>query len=300
MPLRLGRTDTAIALFSVGIFFFACNDAIGKWLVAGYPVGQILLVRTVGAACFLVPMLGRDRARLAIPEQWGLHLMRVLVMALDSFSFYLATRTLPLADVMTFYLAAPLFITALSVLVLRESVGAFRWVAVSVGFVGVLVALRPTGAALSPGALIALFGSLMFATAIVITRKLRETHWLTLIAWQFTGAGLVGAVTSSFSWVTPRALDVALMLLIGLISMLCFICINQALRLAHASVLAPFHYMSIVWAIALGWLVWGDIPSGPMAVGILLIMASGLAVWHHERNARPGAGEPTRDSEALG
>lgn len=283
---RPGDTGTAILLFCLGIFCFALNDAIGKWLVHGYPVGQVVLVRTAGAACFLVPMLYRHGNRMALSSQRALHALRVLVMATDSFSFYFATRSLPLADVMTFYLAAPLFITALSVIVLGERVGAARWIAVSVGFLGVIIALQPTGAAVSPAALVALAGSFMFASAIVITRKLRETHWLTLVAWQFLGAGLVGAVASSVAWVAPTPVDVLLMLLVGVISVLCFVCINGALRLAQASLLAPFHYTSIVWAVALGWVVWGDIPTTPMLLGIALIVASGLFVWHRENAAR--------------
>lgn len=297
MRRRLGRSGTAILLFCIGIFFFALNDAVGKWLVHDYPVGQILFVRTLGAACFLIPILSRNRSKLVIPNQRGLHAVRVLVMTMDSFAFYFSTLTLPLADVMTFYLAAPLFITALSVLFLREHVGAARWATLAVGFLGVMIALRPSGAAFSPAALIALFGSLMFAVAIVVTRKLSETHWLTLVTWQFVGAGLVGAITSSFAWVTPTPIDVGLMLLVGIISMLCFISINRALRLAEASLLAPFHYTSIVWAVMLGWMVWGDIPSLPVIVGIAFIIGSGLFVWYRDtmstQDAFEIAGGPT-------
>ncbi len=201
---------TGVLLFSLGIFFFAVNDALGKWLVGSYAVGELLLLRSVGALIVLGPMLWLTRPDLDIRDEWPLHLLRVACMAADSFAFYFATRTLPLADVMTFYLAAPLIITALSRPILGERVGAFRWGAVLVGFGGVLVALRPSGAAVSSTALIALFGSFMFACAITITRKLRRTHWLTLTTWQFVGAGLVGAVASPAVWIDaacarPRA-----------------------------------------------------------------------------------------------
>ena len=279
------RTGRAIFLFCLGIFFFAVNDTLGKWLVGAYPVGEIMLIRTGGAALFIVPMLVRHPDSRRRPVQLGLHGLRILVMAGDSFAFYYATRSLPLADVMTFYLAAPLFVTILAVLLLRERIGPWRIAAVLLGFVGVVIALRPSGQSLSADALVALSGSLMFATAMIITRRLRQAHWVTLVAWQFVGAGAIGAAASSFDWVAPSLLDAALMLLVGLVSMFCFLCINKALRLAQASVLAPFHYTSIIWAVLFGWLVFGDLPTPAMATGIGLIVASGAIVWLRERRA---------------
>ncbi|MBE7219938.1 MAG: DMT family transporter [Caulobacteraceae bacterium] len=277
------RTGTAIFLFSLGIFFFAVNDALGKWLVGTYPVGEILLVRTGGAALFLAPMLLRHPDSRRVPAQRWLHLLRILVMAGDTFAFYYATRSLPLADVMTFYLASPLFVTVLAVLFLRERIGLWRIGAVLLGFIGVIIALHPTGPTLSAGAIVALAGSLSFAAAMVITRRLRHAHWLTLVAGQFIGAGVIGAFISGFDWVVPSPRDAALMVIVGIVSMLCFLSINQALRLAQASALAPFQYTSIVWAVLLGWLIWGDLPTPAMCAGIALIVASGAIVWLRER-----------------
>ena len=274
---------TGVLLFSLGIFFFAVNDALGKWLVGSYAVGELLLLRSVGALIVLGPMLWLTRPDLDIRDEWPIHLLRVACMAADTFAFYFATRTLPLADVMTFYLAAPLIITALSLPILGEAVGAFRWGAVWVGFAGVLVALRPSGAAVSSTALIALFGSFMFACAITITRKLRRTHWLTLTTWQFVGAGVVGALASPGVWVTPTALDLGRMFSVGSVSMACFVCITRALNLAPASLLAPFQYASFVWAVILGWAVFGDIPTVPVLIGSGIIVASGLAALARER-----------------
>ncbi len=274
---------TGVLLFSLGIFCFAVNDALGKWLVGSYAVGELMLLRSVGALILLGPMLWLTRPDLDIRGEAPLHLLRIACMAADSFSFYFATRTLPLADVMTFYLAAPLIITALSMPILGEAVGAFRWGAVLVGFGGVLVALRPSGAAVSTGALVALFGSVMFASALTITRKLRRTHWLTLTTWQFVGGGLVGAATSPAVWITPTPLDLGLMFTVGIVSMACFICITRALTLAPAALLAPFQYASIVWAMILGWAVFGDIPTLPVLIGSGIIVASGLVVLARER-----------------
>ncbi len=284
---NLAGTTAGVILFSLGIFFFALNDALGKWLVADYGVGQLLFMRTLGAAFLLVPLLLRHRGGVWLRSQWAWHLARILCMAVDTYAFYFACRALPLADVMTFYLAAPILITALSVPLLGEKVGLFRWVAVAVGFIGVLIALRPTGAAFSASALIALGGSTMFACAVTITRKLRDTHWMSLVTWQFVGAGLIGGAASVFDWHTPGPLDIGLMFLVGIIAILCFICLTKALSIAPASLLAPFQYMSIVWAVILGWVIFGDRPTASILVGSAVIIASGLAVFFHEQRRAP-------------
>ena len=279
-----GRGASAgILLFSLGIFFFAVNDALGKWLVSDYTVGQIMFVRSLGAAAVILPFAWNSSVSLRLRGQWAFHAVRVVCMTLDSFAFYYATKYLPLADVMTYYLAAPLIITALSVPLLGEKVGLFRWSAVLVGFVGVVLALHPTSAAFSPAALVALFGSGMFAVTITITRKLRDTHWLPLTVWQIAGAGLAGGVASAHEWLQPGLVDFSLMALVGIISMGSFICIIKALQLVDASAIAPFQYVSIVWAIILGWLIWGDIPDAAMAAGIVIIVASGLVLWWREQ-----------------
>ena len=178
----------------------------------------------------------------------------VLCAAIDTFAFYYATRFMPLADVMTFYMATPLIVTALSAPLLGEKVERFRWIAVVIGFVGVVIALRPSPQMFSWAAPIALFGATMFALSQTITRELRGVHWLPLVLWQFVGGGLIGAATVPWAWTTPNLFDLGLMALVGVVSMLCFIFIIRALALARAAVLAPLQYSAILWAAILGWL----------------------------------------------
>ena len=204
--------------------------------------------------------------------------MRVLCAAVDTFAFYYATRTMPLADVMTFYMATPLIVTALSAPLLGEKVERFRWVAVLIGFVGVLIALRPSPQMFSQAAPIALFGATTFALSQTITRELRGIHWLPLVFWQFVGGGLIGAATVPWAWTTPSLFDLGLMFLVGAVSMICFIFIVRALALARAAVLAPLQYSAILWAAILGWLIWRDAPTLPIIVGNAIIIGSGLYV----------------------
>ncbi len=186
---RPATVGLGVGLYLAGVFLFALNDALGKWLVADYGVGQLMMLRSIGAAFVLGPMVLSLRPPLYAVAQAPLHALRVVCMAADTFSFYWATRTMPLADVMTFYMASPLIVTALSAPLLGEKVERFRWIAVAMGFVGVLIALRPSPQMFSWGSPLALFGASMFALGQTLTRKLRRAHWLQLTVWQFAGGG---------------------------------------------------------------------------------------------------------------
>jgi S-adenosylmethionine uptake transporter len=122
-------------------------------------------------------------------------------------------------------------------------------------------------------------------------RRLRAMHWLPLVAWQFAGAGLIGGATIPWVWVAPNPFDLALMFLVGIVAMLCFICITRSLALAPVAVVAPFQYTSIVWATIIGWIVWRDAPTLPIIIGNCIIIGSGLFVFYREFTAEAA---PTR------
>ena len=228
MPIpRSGTAGLGVILYLAGVGFFAFNDALGKWLVADYGVGQLMMLRTIGAGVVLAPMVLSLRVKLIDRRQPGLQVLRVLCAAVDTFAFYYATRSMPLADVMTFYMATPLIVTALSAPLLGEKVERFRWIAVVIGFVGVLIALRPSPQMFSWAAPIALFGATSFALSQTITRKLRGIHWLPLVLWQFVGGGLIGAATVPWAWTTPSLFDLGLMFLLGLYPQLVLGTINS-------------------------------------------------------------------------
>ena len=279
MPIpRSGTAGLGVILYLAGVGLFAVNDALGKWLVKDYGVGQLMMLRSIGAGVVLAPMILSLRVKLIDPRQPGLQVVRVLCAAVDTFAFYYATRYMPLADVMTFYMATPLIVTALSAPLLGEKVERFRWIAVLIGFVGVLIALRPSPQMFSRAAPIALFGATTFALSQTITRELRGIHWLPLVLWQFVGGGLIGAATVPLAWTTPSLFDLGLMFLVGAVAMVCFIFIVRALALARAAVLAPLQYSAILWAAILGWLIWRDAPTLPIMVGNAIIIGSGLYV----------------------
>ena len=275
---RTGTAGLGVVLYLAGVGLFALNDALGKWLVADYGVGQLMMLRSIGAAAVLAPLALSLRVKLINPRQAPLQVLRVLLTAGDTFAFYYATRFMPLADVMTFYMASPLIVTALSAPLLGEKVERFRWIAVLIGFSGVVIALRPSPNMLSSAAPLALFGAFLFALGQTVTRQLRRTHWLPLVAWQFAGGGLIGAAAIPWGWTAPSGFDVGLMFLVGIVSMTSFIFIIRALALTRAAVLAPLQYSAILWAAIMGWLVWRDAPTPPIIIGNAIIIGSGLFV----------------------
>src|SRR3990170_7193297 len=241
-----------IGLMLLAIFLFSFGDALGKFMVTTYSVGQLLWLRACAALVVLAPMMWRYRADFLQLERPWLQLLRGTLSTLEVAAFFIATVYLPLADVITYYLAAPIFVTALSALVLREKVGWRRWSAVLIGFCGVLIALRPSAQTVSWPAMIALGGSLSFALLMLITRSLRDTSDMVLASSQFMGTFALGALMSPFGWVTPTLGSLGLFAAAGCISVAALLCTNRSLKLAPASVVVPYQYSMIVWAVVLG------------------------------------------------
>src|SRR4029450_12333519 len=157
-----------IGLMLFGVFMFSFGDALGKFLVATYSVGQLLWLRAGAALVLLLPMIWTSRAAFLSLERPWLQLLRVTLSTIEVAAFFLATVYLPLADVITSYLACPTLVPALSGIFLREKIGWRRWSAVLIGFCGVLIALRPSAESVSWPALIALAGPDSFALPVLI------------------------------------------------------------------------------------------------------------------------------------
>src|SRR6202045_2097353 len=207
-----------IGLMLLSIFMFSFGDALGKFMVATYSVGQLLLLRACAALLVLLPMVWRHHAQFRQLERPWLQLLRVTLSTLEVAAFFLATVYLPLADVVTYYLACPIFVTALSAVVLREHVGWRRWSAVLIGFCGVLVALGPSSNTVSWPAMIALAGSMAFAVLMLITRSLRATPDIVLASTQFAGTFVFGAILAPFGWIAPTPGGLGLFVAAGCIS----------------------------------------------------------------------------------
>jgi drug/metabolite transporter (DMT)-like permease len=263
-----------IALMLAGVGFFSLGDALGKFLVATYSVGELLLLRAVASLILMAPLIWRTRAAFPKVQRPALQALRVALSISEIAAFFAAAVYLPLADIITFYLAAPIFVTALSAILLGEHVDVRRWIAVGIGFCGVLIALRPSGGVFGWPAAIALGGSVAFAFLMVVTRSLRGTPDIVLASMQFFGLFLFGIVVAPVGWLTPGPRDFGFFMLAGG---------NRSLKLAPASVVVPYQYSMIIWAAVFGYLVFGDVPQVATIVGAAIIIGAGFYIFLRER-----------------
>jgi drug/metabolite transporter (DMT)-like permease len=278
------RIMPGIVLMLAGMFLFSLNDVMGKWLVATYSVGQLLLIRSFGALLMMGPAIAR-RGVIPIIQQkrpW-LHVLRAATSTAEVAFFYWSVVYLPLADAVTFYLAGPIIVTLLAVLFLGEKVGWRRWLAIVVGFGGVVVAVNPSAASFSWPALIALSGSFLFAVLNITTRLLKGSDEVALVTWQIVAALLFGLITAPFVWVTPSWLDFGALLLLGVVSAIAHMATNRSLAYAPASVVVPYQYSLIVWAVLFGFVFFGDWPQNHVLAGSGIIIGAGLYIFLREQ-----------------
>lgn len=273
-----------IGLMLLGIFLFSFGDALGKFIVGTYSVGQLLFLRSLGSLILISPLLWRNRAQFTALRRPGLQVIRVVLSTAEVAAFFAAAIYLPLADIITYYLAAPIFVTAGAAFFLGEHVGWRRWVAIAVGFSGVLIALQPSAQTVSWPALIALGGSMSFATLMLVTRSLRDTPDIVLVSSQFVGTFVFGGLIAPLGWVTPSFPHLGLFLLAACFSVGAGISLNRSLILAPASVVVPYQYSMIIWAVIFGYVAFGDVPAAHTLVGAAVIIGAGLYIFFRERH----------------
>lgn len=272
-------------LMLLGMLMFALNDAMGKWLVASYGLGQVILIRSLAALVILVPMVWMaGLSNLLSVDRPVMQFARVAFSTAEVFCFYYAVMYLPLADVMTYWLAAPIYVAAASPFLLGEKVGWRRWTAIAVGFIGVIITLEPSSAMFTMPAIISIVGSAAFAFMLISGRFLRGTPDSTLVFFQVAGAGLAGLVFAPVDW-SPIASsrDLVLLGLLGIVAMAAHMLVNRALKISDAATVAPLQYTLLLWAVVFGWLFFGDVPRFSMLIGAALIVASGLFIFIREQ-----------------
>jgi drug/metabolite transporter (DMT)-like permease len=280
-----------IALMLAGIAGFAVMDATIKWLVADYHVVQVAALRS----WFGLPLLclfalrggGLKRLKTGRP---GVHFGRYLLVLGLTFCFFWALSQMKLVDAIAISFAAPIFITALSMPLLRESVGLHRWLAVGIGFAGVLVMLRPGFGVFQWAALVVLLSVVFYALLMITTRAFKNTESsASLMLYPQLGMSLTGILLAPFFWIAPDLLDLALFALAGAFGSIGVMCVTHAFRLGPAAVITPFEYSALIWATLLGYLLWDELPDGITLLGATIVVASGLYIVYREtiRAGRP-------------
>ena len=281
---NLSTPMRGILLMVAGGFMLTITDTVSKWLTAGYPVGQIMAIRsafTLIPIAFFVWHAG-GLAALRISD-FRLQSLRAGCAVGSAFLFVWGLVFLPLAESIALAFSGPLFVTALATPVLGEHVGWRRWSAVAVGFIGILVMLRPTGDAIQWYAALPLLAALSGASRDIVTRKIRVSESpVAILAFTMTAILLAGLCTLPFGWVTVPIQDLLLMAASGVLVGTAQYLVIQAFHTAEASLIIPFKYLTLIWAALFGFVVWGDIPSTWVVLGACLVVGSGLYIMHRE------------------
>lgn len=267
---------------------FAASSAVSKWLVEKYPVGEVLFTRTAVAlavcALLIVPRSGLSVFR---THRLRHHMLRGTSQVLSQTFLLIAFSMMPLAGAIAINFSSPLFTTLVSALVFKEAVGAARWAALLVGFCGVLIVANPGADALRIGALFALGNAVLYGSVTAAVRSMTTTESVeTLTLYQLLLLTGGFALLLPFGWVSPTHWDIGLVLLNGTSNAIGQLWWTRALHLAPASAVAPFYYLSLIWAVILGFAVWGDVPTITLIVGSAIVVASGLFLLWRESNAR--------------
>ncbi|WP_427140441.1 DMT family transporter [Shinella sp. G-2] len=287
VPSVQKTVSSGILLTSFAYFLFSLQDASVKWLVVALPVWQILFVRsvTIFSLCFVFGGRPLMRAARHSPVLKPLFLRNLLLLA-AWLCYYTAARDLGLAELTTLYYASPVVMTILSVPILGEKVPGYRWLAVVVGFVGVVVAcgIAAKGLTLSWPVYLALQAAIFWAVASVLLRK-TALHERTQVQMVISSGFflLFTAIAVPFVWQPVSLMDLALMAGTGLLAGIGQFALFEGMRRAPVSVLAPFEYTSLVWAFALGYLIWSDVPGSNVVVGAALIFSAGTIIIASER-----------------
>ncbi|MDG4854793.1 DMT family transporter [Mesorhizobium sp. M1A.F.Ca.IN.022.07.1.1] len=278
------RVLAGILFTAAAYFLFSAQDASIKLLVAGMTVWQIMFFRsvTVLAACGAIGRrtLFADTANSPIVRPM---LVRSAFTLAAWLCYYNAARSLQLAELTTIYYAAPIIVTVLSVVMLGETVPLLRWAAVFVGFVGVFIACDPARLGFSVPVLLVLAAALLWGIAVVLLRKTamqeRTTIQLVLNNFYFL---LFSAVPALIWWRMPDAPQLMLLMSVGALGGVAQYMLFEGMKRAPVSIVAPFEYTSLVWAFALGFAIWGDVPRTEVFTGAALIIGAGLLIVGNE------------------
>jgi drug/metabolite transporter (DMT)-like permease len=281
-----------ILLTLAAMGMFGTMDGFSKFLVQHYPPWLVLWLRHLIAVPLVLLVLARHRplATLMATRRPLLQFGRTLLLVVEMGLVLTVFRSLPLADAHAILAATPLLVTALSVPFLQETVGWRRWAAVGVGFLGVLVILRPGLTVIQPAAMLALLCMAMYSVYNILTRKAaRVDPTATSFLWQTIAGAALLTLVGPFFWAPIDPLHVPLFLALGALGALGHYCLVRALTIAPAVVVQPFTYSLLVWAVVIGYLVFGDLPDGWTIAGGMLVVSAGIyTAWREhvrQRNA---------------
>ena len=262
---------------------FSIMDLIVKWS-DNYPLGQVIFFRGFFGIVLYYFVIPKERIRdFYYTKRPLLHFSRCFFGLAALLSIFTALRNLPLATVVSISFAAPIFTTIFSIFFLSERVGYFRWLAVFIGFIGILIISEPGLSSLNVYYIFPVIFVLGMSYVAISIRQLSSTEPVWLISLFFSAAiTIAGLLTLPFGWIMPSLYDLTLLSMIGFFGGVANLWLSQSYKFSEVSLVTPLKYLALVFAIVFGYLIWGEVPSGKTLIGAILVIASSIIIFRRE------------------
>tara|TARA_Y100000816_G_scaffold110529_1_gene77252 strand:- start:4050 stop:4940 length:891 start_codon:yes stop_codon:yes gene_type:complete len=279
----LSKNQLGFLYMFLSVCAFSVMDLIVKWS-ENYPLGQVIFFRGFFGLLFYFLIIPKERIKnFYYTKRFGLHFLRCFFGLIALLAIFVALRKLPLATVVSISFAAPIFTTIFSIFFLKERVGFYRWLAVLIGFIGIIIITEPGYSSLNIYYIFPIIFCLGLSYVAIAIRQLSVTEPVWLISLNFSGAILLaGIFTIPFGWVMPSFKDLLLLSLIGVFGGIANLWLSQSYKFSEVSLVTPLKYLSLIFAIIFGYLIWGEIPSMKTLLGATLVIISSIIIFKRE------------------
>ena len=275
---------------------FSIMDLIVKWSDS-YPLGQVLFFRGFFGVLLYFLIMPRDRIKnFYYTKRPGLHFLRCFFGLIALLSIFTALRNLPLATVVSISFAAPIFTTILSIFLLSEKVGFFRWLAVIVGFIGIIIISEPGFTSLNIYFVYPVIFCLGMSYVAITIRQLSTSEPVWLISLYFSVTiTLASFFTIPYGWIMPDIKDLVLLMSIGIFGGAANLWLSQSYKFSEVSLVTPLKYLALVFAIIFGYFIWNEVPSVKTLTGAFLVITSSIIIFRREITLKKQVTIPRHD-----
>ena len=279
----LSKNQLGFLYMFLSICAFSIMDVIVKWSV-DYPIGQVLFFRGFFGIIFYFFVIPRDRFHnFYVTKRAGLHFLRCFSGLIALVAIFIALRSLPLATVVSISFAAPIFTTIFSIFLLHEKVGIYRWLAVIIGFIGILVITEPGISSLNIYYIFPIIFCLGLSYVAIAIRQLSTTEPVWLISFYFSlSITLLSFLTIPYGWVMPDFKDFLILSMIGIFGGVANLWLGQSYKYSEVSLVTPLKYLALLFAIIFGYFIWNEIPTIKTLFGALLVIVSTMIIFRRE------------------
>ena len=267
----------------MSICAFSIMDLIVKWS-EHYPLGQVLFFRGFFGLVFYLFVIPKDRIKnFYYTKRVGLHFLRCFFGLIALIAIFIALRSLPLATVVSISFAAPIFTTIFSIFFLSEKVGFYRWLAVLIGFLGIIIITEPGFSSLNVYYIFPIIFCLGLSYVAITIRQLSTTEPVWLISLNFSAAiTLASFFTIPFGWIMPNPKDLFLLSMVGLFGGVANLWLSQSYKFSEVSLVTPLKYLALVFGIFFGYFIWEEVPTFKTLLGALFVIISSLIIFRRE------------------